>query len=86
MEISKEDEIVIYDRIKGRIIEDGDQRWRKIDDCTETTGKVNERFSEEHTTIELIRADVRLFKKIGWLLVSTSIAQLVVSIFENILR
>lgn len=82
----EKDEIILYEHLKPKIFEDGDRRWRKVEDCTETTDKVKDRLSDDHTTAELLKADMKMFKKIGWLLVTLSATQLFASIFNNILR
>jgi hypothetical protein len=72
--------------LKAEIFGEADERYVKIESCTEKQESVNSKFSKDDKRIELLMHD---FKVIKWLITTvaaSSVAALVVSFFELILK
>jgi hypothetical protein len=72
--------------LKAEIFGEADERYVKIESCTEKQESVNSKFSKDDKRIELLMHD---FKVIKWLITTvaaSSIGALVVSFFELILK
>lgn len=72
--------------LKSEIFEQADERYVRIEDCTEKQESVNKKFANDDKRIEIISHDFAVIKKLMWAVASASIGSLVVAFFELILK
>ena len=72
--------------LKKEIFAEADQKYVKIDDCTERQESVSKKFANDDKRIEIISHDFAVVKKLMWAVASGSIGSLVVAFFELILK
>lgn len=68
------------DVIKGEL----DERYVQKGICNEIQRKANDKFANDNTRIELITQTINFFKKLGWVLVTATVGQCVLMLFELI--
>lgn len=61
-----------------------DDRYVLKEDCSDKQQRNAAKFANDDKRLEVLGKDVDLFKKLMWLLASTSLGQLVVMLFESI--
>lgn len=76
MNVSKED-IDFWDS-------HNDERYRKIEDCDDIQKDTAKTLANDDKRIELIAADVKIFKKLGWVIATATVGQLIATIFANL--
>lgn len=59
-----------------------DDRYVLQSDCNDKQEAVNKKFANDDKRIELVTRDIGFFKKLGWILVTASVGQLVLMFFE----
>ena len=72
--------------IKKEILNEADERYVHINDCTETQNQNSKRFAKDDKRIEIISHDFDVIKKLMWAVATSSIGALVVAVFELILK
>lgn len=78
MPINLEDMTVI----KSAIFAEADNKYVKVEDCTEHKIKVNKKFADDDKRIEIIAHDFGVIKKLMWLIATSGIGSLVVAFFD----
>lgn len=72
--------------LKKEFFEEADERYVKIEDCSEKQEAVNKKFANDDKRIEIISHDFAVIKKLMWAVASASVGSLVTAIFELIIR
>ena len=72
--------------LKKEFFAEADQKYVKIDDCTERQEAVSKKFANDDKRIEIISHDFAVVKKLMWAVASASIGSLVTAIFELIIK
>lgn len=72
--------------LKKEIFEEADERYVKIESCTDKQEAVNKKLAKDDKRIEIISHDFDIIKKLMWAVASASIGSLVVAVFELILK
>jgi hypothetical protein len=72
--------------IKKEIFEEADERYVKIEDCSEKQEKVNAKFANDDKRIDKLIDRMSLWNKLLWAITSSSIGALVVAFLELILK
>lgn len=76
----------VIDKVEKKLIERGDERYVKIESCTEKQDAVNKKFANDDKRIDIIIAKISIWEKLLWAIATASIGALVVSVFELILK
>lgn len=72
--------------IKAEFLAEADERYVKIESCTDKQEAVNKKLAKDDKRIEIISHDFDIIKKLMWAVASASIGSLVVAVFELILK
>ena len=72
--VTREDMDVIKDELDDRYVQKGV--------CNEIQQQANKKFANDNTRIELIMQTINFFKKLGWVLVTATVGQCVLMLFE----
>jgi hypothetical protein len=72
--------------LKKEIFDEADEKYVKIEDCTEKQEMVSKKFANDDKRIEIISHDFAVVKKLMWAVASGSIGSLVTALFELILK
>lgn len=72
--------------IKKEILEEADERYVKIESCTEKQEAVNKKFANDDKRIDKLIDRMEIWNKLFWIIASSSIGALVMSVLELILK
>ena len=72
--------------IKKEILDEADKRYVKIESCTEKQEVVNKKFANDDKRIDKLIDRMEIWNKLFWVIASSSIGALVVSLAELILK
>ena len=72
--------------IKKEILEEADERYVKIESCTEKQEAVNKKFADDDKRIDKLIDRMEIWNKLFWIIASSSIGALVTSVLELILK
>lgn len=72
--------------IKKEFLEEADERYVKIESCTEKQEAVNKKFANDDKRIDKLIDRMDLWNKLFWIIASSSIGALVVSFLELIIK
>lgn len=72
--------------IKKEIFEEADERYVKIETCTEKQESINKKFAHDDKRIDKLIDRMEIWNKLFWIIASSSIGALLVSLFELILK
>ena len=72
--------------IKKEILDEADERYVKIESCTEKQETVNKKFANDDKRIDKLIDRMEIWNKLFWVIASSSIAALVVSFLELIIK
>jgi hypothetical protein len=72
--------------IKKEILEEADERYVKIEACTEKQEAVNKKFANDDKRIDKLIDRMEIWNKLFWIIASSSIGALVMSVLELILK
>lgn len=72
--------------IKKEILEEADERYVKIESCTEKQEAVNRKFANDDKRIDRLIDRMEIWNKLFWIIASSSIGALVMSVLELILK
>lgn len=72
--------------LKKEIWEEADERYVKIESCSEKTEQVNKKFANDDKRIDKLVDKMNLWSKLLWAIASSSIGALVVSFLELIIK
>ncbi len=72
--------------IKKEILDEADKRYVKIESCTEKQEAVNKKFANDDKRIDKLIDRMEIWNKLFWVIASSSIGALVVSLAELILK
>ena len=76
--MTREDE----DYLEGRF----DQRYVLKEDCNETQDDYKDRLHEQDTRMQLVQRDVSSIKKIGWLLFSSTVVEVIAALIGILIK
>lgn len=72
--------------IKKEILDEADERYVKIESCNEKQEAVNKKFANDDKRIDKLIDRMEIWNKLFWVIASSSIGALVVSLAELILK
>ena len=72
--------------IKKEILDEADERYVKIESCTEKQETVNKKFANDDKRIDKLIDRMEIWNKLFWVIASSSIGALVMSVLELILK
>lgn len=72
--------------IKKEFFEEADERYVKIESCSEKQEAVNKKFANDDKRIDKLIDRMEIWNKLFWIIASSSIGALVLGIFELILK
>ena len=72
--------------LKKEILEEADERYVRIESCSEKQEAVNKKFANDDKRIDKLVDKTNLWSKLLWAIASSSIGALVVSFLELILK
>lgn len=72
--------------IKKEILDEADERYVKIESCTEKQEAVNKKFANDDKRIDKLIDRMDIWNKLFWIIASSSIGALVMSVLELILK
>lgn len=72
--------------IKKEILEEADGRYVKIESCTEKQEAFNKKFANDDKRIDKLIDRMNIWNKLFWVIASSSIGALVMSVLELILK
>ena len=72
--------------LKKEILEEADERYVKIESCTEKQEAVNKKFANDDKRIDKLIDRMDIWNKLFWVIASSSIGALVASVIELILK
>lgn len=72
--------------IKKEILDEADERYVKIEACTEKQEAVNKKFANDDKRIDKLIDRMEIWNKLFWVIASSSIGALIVSLAELILK
>lgn len=72
--------------LKKEFFEEADERYVKIESCTEKQETVNKKFANDDKRIDKLLDRMELWSKLLWAITSASIGALVVSFLELIIK
>ena len=72
--------------IKKEILDEADERYVKIESCTEKQETVNKKFANDDKRIDKLIDRMEIWNKLFWVIASSSIGALVVSFLELIIK
>ena len=72
--------------IKKEFFEEADERYVKIESCSEKQEAVNKKFANDDKRIDKLIDRIEIWNKLFWIIASSSIGALVLGIFELILK
>lgn len=72
--------------IKREILEEADERYVKIESCVEKQEAVNKKFANDDKRIDKLIDRMEIWNKLFWIIASSSIGALVMSVLELILK
>lgn len=72
--------------IKKEILDEADERYVKIESCTEKQEAVNKKFANDDKRIDRLIDRIEIWNKLFWVIASSSIGALVVSFLELIIK
>ena len=72
--------------IKKEILDEADERYVKIESCTEKQKTVNKKFANDDKRIDKLIDRMEIWNKLFWVIASSSIGALVMSVLELILK
>ena len=72
--------------LKKEILEEADGRYVKIESCTEKQEVVNKKFANDDKRIDKLIDRMEIWNKLFWVIASSSIGALVMSVLELILK
>lgn len=72
--------------IKKEILDEADERYVKIESCTEKQEAVNNKFANDDKRIDKLIDRMEIWNKLFWVIASSSIGALVVSLLELIMK
>ena len=75
-----------YQAIKKEILEEADERYVHVGDCTDKQESINKKFANDDKRIDKLIDRMDLWNKLLWAIASASIGALVVSFLELILK
>lgn len=72
--------------LKKEIFTEADERYVKIESCTEKQEAVNKKFANDDKRIDKLIDRMEIWNKLFWVIASSSIGALIVSLAELILK
>ena len=72
--------------IKKEILNEADERYVKIESCTEKQEAVNKKFANDDKRIDKLIDRMEIWNRLFWVIASSSIGALIVSLAELILK
>lgn len=72
--------------IKKEILEEADERYVHIGDCNDKQEAVNKKFANDDKRIDKLIDRMEIWNKLFWVIASSSIGALVMSVLELILK
>ena len=72
--------------IKKEILDEADERYVKIESCNEKQEAVNKKFANDDKRIDKLIDRMEIWNKLFWVIASSSIGALVVSLLELIMK
>ena len=72
--------------IKKEFFEEADERYVRIDVCSERKQEINETIANHDKRIEIISHDFSVIKKLMWVIVSACISSLVVAFLQLVFK
>lgn len=72
--------------LKKEIFEEADERYVKIDVCNDKQDAVNKKFANDDKRIDKLMDKMEIWNKLFWVIASSSIGALIVSLVELILK
>lgn len=72
--------------LKKEFLEEADERYVKIESCTEKQEAVNKRFANDDKRIDRLIDRMEIWNKLFWVIASSSIGALVMSVLELVLK
>lgn len=75
-----------YQAIKKEILEEADERYVHVGDCTDKQESINKKFANDDKRIDRLIDRMEIWNKLFWVIASSSIGALVVSLLELIMK
>lgn len=75
-----------YQAIKKEILEEADERYVHVGDCTDKQESINKKFANDDKRIDRLIDRLNIWNKLLWAIASASIGALVVAFFDLILK
>ena len=72
--------------LKKEFLEEADERYVKIESCAEKQEAVNKKFADDDKRIDKLIDRMEIWNKLFWVIASSSIGALVVSLLELIMK
>lgn len=72
--------------LKAEFFSEADERYVKIESCSEKQEAVNKKFANDDKRIDKLIDRMEIWNKLFWIITSSSIGALVLGIFELILK
>ena len=72
--------------IKKEILEEADERYVKIESCSEKQEAVNKKFANDDKRIDKLIDRMEIWNKLFWVIASSSIGALIMSVLELALK
>lgn len=72
--------------IKKEIFEEADERYVRVDDCTEKQTEVNRKFAKDDKRIDKLVDKFNTWDKLLWVIASAGIGALVLEFFGLVLK
>lgn len=72
--------------LKAEFFDEADERYVKIESCTEKQEAVNKKFANDDKRIDKLIDRMEIWNKLFWVIASSSIGALIVSLAELILK
>lgn len=72
--------------LKKEFLEEADERYVKIESCVEKQEAVNKKFANDDKRIDKLIDRMDIWNKLFWVIASSSIGALVMSVLELVLK
>lgn len=72
--------------IKKEILEEADERYVKIESCSEKQEAVNKKFANDDKRIDKLIDRMEIWNKLFWVIASSCIGALIMSVLELVLK
>ena len=72
--------------LKKEFLEEADDRYVKIESCVEKQEAVNKKFANDDKRIDKLIDRMEIWNKLFWVIASSSIGALVMSVLELVLK